>query len=199
MGVQSRRPRQLGCSWVCYKRLWFCKLWCGCGWGLEEVAELQNFIGGEGGGLWWRLWKWWWWCRGSCLLVVWYDRVVGWMWVCVRVWVCWWSWCGSWIVVGMWGGGEMWAVLMLVVVWGSCPSLLVGSGVLVLVGGVSGPSLWLVWWWSWSVMWCSGSNNLQNLLVCLCCWSIQPYSRFIYQPSAPWVGKDHHIASVYYL
>jgi hypothetical protein len=28
----------------------------GCGWCLEEVAELPNFIGGEGGGLWWRLW-----------------------------------------------------------------------------------------------------------------------------------------------
>ncbi len=35
----------------------------------------------------------------------------------------------------------MWAVLMLVVVWGSCPSLLVGSGVLVLMGEASGPSL----------------------------------------------------------
>jgi hypothetical protein len=28
----------------------------GCGRGLEEMAELQNFIGGKGGGWWWRLW-----------------------------------------------------------------------------------------------------------------------------------------------
>jgi hypothetical protein len=91
----------------------------------------------------------------------------------------------------------VWSVVMLV--WGSCPSLLVWSRVLAWVGGVSGPSLLLVWWWSWSVLWCSVSHNFHHFLFRLGCGSIQPYSHFVYQPSAPWVGKDHHIASVNYL
>ncbi len=38
IGVQARRPRQLGCSWVGHKRLCTCKMGGGGGWGLEEVA-----------------------------------------------------------------------------------------------------------------------------------------------------------------
>jgi hypothetical protein len=99
-------------------------------------------------------------------------------------------------VVLVWICRELWSGLMLVEVWWSCPSLLV---VVALVVGVSGPSLVGTWWCPVALVWGGGSCNLHNLLICLCGWTIQPYSALIYQTRASWVVNDHHVPPIVHL